>query len=125
MSDRKVKPASSKPAVQAAAAQAAAASAAKQQSIKLGKATSPVNASDHGKLCECVECVTSNFEQSREISTPCIRCFKKVSIHVEINCEAVRTVKDYWSYHLDGEKCEEIDPEPLPCDPPIHDNDQQ
>lgn len=84
--------------------------------IKLGAAAKPVNAQDHGKLCECVDCWESNREHTRDISCPEVRCKKTVRIHVDISCEATRLVTDKWSYELDGQKCEDIEPEPLPCE---------
>jgi len=85
--------------------------------IKLGAAAAaPVNAKEHGKLCECVDCFETNREHTKEISCPEINCHKTVRICVDVECEAKRVVTDKWSYQLHGEKCEEIDPEPIPCD---------
>lgn len=96
-------------------------------SVKLGAMPSPVGAHDHGKLCECVDCVQTHFKKHREITPPETCCRKYVRIHVDIECESTRQVIDKWSYQLDGEKCEEIDPEPSPCDPiePCDNDDDQ
>ena len=93
----------------------------KAATVKLGGKPQAIKSDeDHGKLCECVDCVQCNFKKSQEVSVPVTHCTKTVKIQVDIACEAVRQVTDTWSYTLKGEKVEDIDPEPIPCpDDPI------
>ena len=100
---------------------AAVVPAGSEATLKLGKPKQPVNSDSHGELCECVDCYQTNFKKHRSISVPETHCKKVVKIHVDIECKSVKKITDHWSYELDGQKCEEIDPEPNPCD---HEDDR-